>query len=220
MVLIKEWGDVSMKEKKDKKIVIFDVCGTLYNSNTTFDYIRFVCKDSLILKILNIFIIKYLILLTGKVTGRDVYRLLYIYQLRGMEYSELDMAAENFVNYYLHDKIISETHELLAEELNKGTRVLLCSASLEPIIKVIAKKLGVLEYKCSSLCYEDSKCRGKLERDLLGRKHVHFGKINLVVTDNLSDLRLVQQSENSFIVAKQKNIAFWKSNNINVDLIL
>ena len=47
-----------------------------------------------------------------------------------------------------------------------------------------------------------------------------YENIDLVVTDNLSDLELVKKSSKSIILSTPKNIGFWERNGLTVDYIL
>ena len=76
------------------KLIIFDVCWTLYRSNTTFDFIKYVYKvegiNSFKLDFLNSLIGRFLILLLGKLVGRDIYRELFVDLLKGFSKESLE----------------------------------------------------------------------------------------------------------------------------------
>lgn len=207
----------------DNKCAIFDVCGTLFDSNTTFDFVRFYNKESFFIKILSSPFIKYFIVLLGRLIRFDIYRSLFILSLRGVSRDVLLDAALTFYEKSLSSKIIPETIELLENyKLQSDCNVVLCSASLDFIVEVIGDKLGV-GFISSSLRYSsEGICLGYFASDILGCKEKFFiGKeLELVVTDNQSDLALVKLSKQAFIVAKSKNVDFWQSNNFGVDLII
>jgi phosphoserine phosphatase len=207
----------------EKKIIIFDICGTLYDSNTTFDFIRYFRKDSLYIKVLNLKPIKLFLVALGKVISLDIYRFLYIYSLKGTEKVTLIEAASDFYEYVLQYKKIDATHQLLERSKRQNSvDVLYCSASLDIIVQVISERLGGRYYASSLSFSSDGICSGFLSNDLLGKKNVIFeGKeIELTVTDNISDLELLKISKNSFILSKEKHISFWKKNGFTIDLVI
>lgn len=98
---------------------------------------------------------------------------------------------------------------------------MLCSASLDIVVSHIAKKLKV-EYIASELEFNNEICTGKIIKDLLGIKDkiIDAQKIELVVTDNTSDLELIMKSPKSVILSTSKNFNFWKRNGFAIDYIL
>jgi phosphoserine phosphatase len=207
----------------EKKLIIFDVCGTLYDSNTTFDFIKFFRRDSIYIKLLGWRPIKLLLVALGKVISLDIYRSLFIYSLKGIERTTLIEAANDFYEHVLQYKKIDVTHQLLERSKQQiGVDVLYCSASLDIIVQVISERLGG-RYQASSLSFSsDGICSGFLSNDLLGKKDVSFKDmdIELTVTDNISDLALLKISKNSFVLSKKKHISFWQENGFTVDLVI
>lgn len=202
---------------------IFDVCWTMYKSNTTFDFIKFVYNvngiKSFRLMVLSSLIGKLFILFLGKFLGRDIYRGFYVGLLKGFTRSDLEILSSKFYHDYLVRKKIDYTFDLL-EEIDHR-EVLLCSASLDIIISHIAQQLKV-SFFASELEFKNEICTGKISKDLLGMKDkiLENKEIELVVTDNLSDLALVRKSSKSVILSTPKNVIFWKNNGLIVDYIL
>lgn len=205
------------------KEVIFDVCWTMYKSNTTFDYIRFVYQakknKSFRLIILNFKITKLLILFLGKIVGRDIYRELFVGLLRGFSRKDLNILSEKFYLEFLEEKKIGYTFDLFNKIDPK--EIILCSASLDVVVAQIANELKV-DFFASELEFKKEVCTGRIIKDLLGKKDsiLENKKIELVITDNLSDLNLVKKSSKSIILSLPKNINFWKRNGLTVDYIL
>ncbi len=207
-----------------KQLVVFDICGTLYESNTTFDFIGYVNKSKTI-NLLNNRLIKYAFVLLGKLVNKDIYRFLYVRQLKGMSKIELDKLANEFVESWLIGKEITVSHELLMKCKNSNRTCLIISASLDVIVCAICNKLDVDTFYSSELEFVNGIATGYLATDMLGNKHkikevVNSSEIEMVVTDNVSDFNLVSLAKKSFVLSKEKNIAFWRSKNISVDVIL
>ena len=87
------------------KLIIFDVCWTMYKSNTTFDFIKYVykveCINSFKLIFLNSLIVKFSILLLGKLVGRDIYRELFVKLLKGFSKERLQKTSEKYFMLHL-----------------------------------------------------------------------------------------------------------------------
>ncbi|AHE72845.1 hypothetical protein M942_10060 [Enterobacter ludwigii] len=204
------------------KTAIVDVCHTLYNSNTTFDYVDFVLnkknKKTILLKIKPI---KYIIIIMGRLLHKDFYRYLYINKLRGFKKIELENIANEFCRDKLERLKILSTFAIINDEIN-NYKFILASASLNIIIEAIIKNEKVFEENAYSsiLEFKNDICTGKLSQDLLGSKHKYFSEVNWVITDNISDLKLAKKSEKVTILSKPKNIAFWERNGFKVDIII
>lgn len=211
-----------------KKNVIFDVCWTLFRTSTTFSFIDFsltrLNRKSHINFFLRCRIVKLFLVLVGKLLGFDLYRHAYIYLLKGLHKNIIEDLAEKYVEDYLMLRKINQTFELLDYyKSNVEFNVLLSSASLDVVIKPLAYKLGI-NYHASNLGFDDfGFCTGLLENDLLGSKDksiYNLKSVYMVVTDNLSDLKLIRKSENYFIISSRKNAIFWARENIVVDFFL
>ncbi|MGL5490994.1 MAG: HAD family hydrolase [Shewanella sp.] len=208
-----------------KKIYVFDLCHTLYDSNTTFEFISYV-RGGVIFRVLKNKIVKKIVVLLGKLINKDIYRLFFIYQLNGMTKDELLERASSFVEVVLDNKKNTQIHEILEREKKLGSTCVIVSASLDVIVEAVSAHLGIDMFYASELMYEDNKSTGRLKYDLLGEKsNLSFIKENnddleCVVTDNISDLLLVKMARTSVILSRLKNVQFWLDNNIPVDFII
>lgn len=206
----------------DVKLVICDVCDTLYKSNTTFDFIRYLLKKEKGLKyfLFNIFTSKlspvfYFMVLSGKLTQTDVIRKSVLKLLKGKTDNELNSAANSFYDDFLIQRENREVFELIDQ--NKNNNVLLVSSSIDPIIGAIAGRHQIHFYS-SVLEKSESKTTGKLLTDLTGRKHevvsreMKKNKADhlMVITDNKSDFDLVAMASERFvIISKESEKDFW-----------
>ncbi len=199
-----------------------DVCDTLYRSNTTFDFIRFVvAKRGGISRVLLWAIsstqspLFYLLILLNKITGRDWPRQLALQFLRGMSSEELEQEATQFYQHYLVPRANQEIFEYIKKP---GVTAILLSSSINPVIKAIAHANG-LSYFSSELELKDGKATGQLQIDMTGRKHEVARKLIAeraissvgVITDNYSDWELVKLAdERLVVVASEAQKNFWK----------
>jgi HAD superfamily phosphoserine phosphatase-like hydrolase len=199
-----------------------DVCDTLYRSNTTFDFIRFVvAKRGRVSRMLLWAIsstqspLFYLLILLNKINARDWPRQLALKSLRGMSSEELEKEATQFYQQYLVQRANQEVFQYIKKP---GVTAILLSSSINPVIKAIAQANG-LSYFCSELELNDGKATGQLQSDMTGRKHDMARKLMAersipsvgVITDNYSDWELVKLAdERLVVVASEAQKNFWK----------
>ncbi len=140
----------------------------------------------------------------------DLTRFIGLLFLKGYERNKLLDYADTFLDDIpQHQEVIS----LLSDLQSQGNPIVLCSASLDVIIEAIAKRFGITEWYSSTLQYsQNGICLGKLETDLLGKKHINCSIKNdyIMVTDNISDYELVCGAIKSYIVLTPKNKKFWE----------
>ena len=171
-------------------IVLFDVCHTLYESNTTFDFLAdYFSGDS-----------AYQILaakrrsLSGRIRAKfgsfekDLRRD-FVSLLDGEPESKLRKRAVEFIR---QQNTIDATHELLNEAKLRGDQVHLVSGSLDFIVEAVADELSVDASHCTRLMYEDQICRGIITDDLDGHKadllkREFRGEDLVMISDNFSD---------------------------------
>lgn len=198
---------------------IFDVCGTLYYSNTTADFLQYYFeKESpqklfLFNKISNkrslIFLYRAFVF---KVFHRDLFKRARVFLLKGENQEKVGELANQFFEDFLAKIKIEEVHKLLEIEL-KESKVILVSNSIEPVVKAISAKMGI-DFHATRLEVENGSYTGGIEEDLMGIKHkvIHelIGEKLTVVTDNKSDFKLVELAKEKYVVLHKKpDIQFW-----------
>lgn len=211
------------------KLVFFDVCDTLYDENTTFGFLEYYfpqgCK-ALFLKIRKLYIVKALNYLSVRLFGYDFVRQIGISMLKNESQKDLDLQAKYYVSDRLENKKNKEIHILLSRFKEEGKEIVLLSGSLDFIIKAIASKLHIDSYYATTLQYINNVSTGKIGIDLLREKdHILKSNFNgrsyIVVTDNLSDMNIVKDAQQSYILSKEKNIPTWNTlKNIEIIKIL
>lgn len=197
-------------------IYVFDICDTLYFSNTTFDFIDFYLKKSgssfksFVLGLIRnkyspLFIVLYLL---SKISGKDLPKYFALKLLKGSSTEELENVAKVFYQEYLTERRIFITHEILQEAQSQNFQVILLSSTLDPVARVIAENLHV-DFESSELEQKDDFFTGRLKSDITGKKH-HLLKENsgsagyTVVTDNFTDYELVKGATNRYVVIHDK----------------
>ena len=213
----------------EANVFVFDVCDTLFYSNTTFDFLRFVLQQQgatakqTLLKSLTT---RWSPLFVGlavwqKALGGDPIKAVALRLLAGTPKAELYALGRRFVAEFLPARRIARSHELLAGLAATTTRVILLSASLDPVIAALAEALGPIEFVSSQLEYDKhGHATGRLVRELTGQKQHALQQLVAnqaepvrlaVATDNFTDLELVTQAQVRYVVvhsaaAKQ----FWQ----------
>jgi HAD superfamily phosphoserine phosphatase-like hydrolase len=209
------------------ELVIFDVCNTLFDSNTTFDFIRFALKEKrpnkqflfkALTKRLSPFFIAGILL--GKALGKDLVRNLSVSLLKGLRKEELLALAEDFYNKHLQTRRITDVIQIL-EDSRMGHEIWLFSNSIDPVIQTIAMHLG-LQFEASELEYNQQGIfTGRIKRDLSGKKQEaflkRFGKearIKMMCSDNKSDLEILKLAQKPIVVIyKPSDKRFWQTLN-------
>ena len=91
--------------------------------------------------------------------------------------------------------------------------MVLTSATIDPVCEVIAQKLGIHSYHSSKLSYVNDVCEGTLQINLAGNKSKSFdcNFIDVVVTDNLTDIDLIRIARKVVVVTKRSKLINWES---------
>ena len=177
------------------KVIVFDICGTIFKSNTTFDFLKWKLNDNSWYRLYS-FIYhslpwKMFNKLSMSLIHYDVTRMIAISFLRGFSIEQIKNDVALYYDDYLKYRINNKIVEMIDYYKNRPDyRVIIASATLDIIAEHISKQLGVNEWYATTLCSENGICTGKYENDLLGRKTKLFeGLINieLVVSDDISD---------------------------------
>ena len=208
------------------KIAVFDVCGTLYKSNTTFDFLDYFFKVN---KKYNRFrkITGNIFLVAGnhyinKIFHVDLIRKCAISFLKGFSVEEICRVSQKFLTEFLAESQINNVHELMQHYRDKGYKTILMSASLDFIIKEIHAELNTYKYYSTQLEVVNERYTGKIKFDMSSKKDLvlkqDYKVIEslAVVTDNISDIQLVKSASNRHIICwKNKHSKFWSGSQVN-----
>lgn len=198
-------------------ISVFDICGTLYSSNTTFDFLKweFRNKKTYIFysKIYHTFLWKVLNKIIKRTLGYDLTRSIAVRFLKGKTSEQLKQDVAQFYDTYLKEKKNDQAIDILFQYNNvPDNNVIVASATLDIIAEKISNELGVREWYSTKLCFVNGVCIGKYHNDLLGKKSSLFNnydKIDIVVTDDISDIDLIKKSKKCLIVTYPKTVQRW-----------
>lgn len=203
------------------QIAIFDVCDTIYKTNTTFKFLDYYLvndkKYIFFRKITKLFPVKVLNFFLYKVFKKDLMRYFGTLFLRGKEIEEVQKYTHKFVYTNLVSDIKDSTVEMMNVYKDKGYKIVLMSGSYLFIIKEVAKYFNIDFFYASKLKIVNRFYTGKYDRDILLSKYEllkkefkNFDKL-VVVSNNKTDLELMQFADQSFAICnKEDDLKFWK----------
>ena len=190
-------------------LYVFDICGTIFKSNTTFDFLTFwLSPRSKYYSSFNKITRTYLHV--------DITRVIALRFLKGYSRLQLlegaDMFYESYLIKHINDYVVGKLKELI---VNPSCNVLIASATIDVVAEVIARKMQINTWYSSELCYVDGICQGKLSKDLLGKKNdfiqeIQNQTIDSVYTDDFTDIPLLKDARQKNIVVYPKTDKKWK----------
>jgi phosphoserine phosphatase len=203
-------GNVS---RVNPQLVIFDLCDTLYDQNTTIGFIRqyrSLQQDDHISRALRVWLSRfspffYVGAMAHRLFGWDLARQRLIAALTGESKAKLIEAATDYARNVLPSRANPLLHDRLESHLTAGDRVILLSSSIDLVVAEVALALGV-EYRASRLGFSGDRCTGRLTDDLTGRKTAAIrdlldtGPTICVYTDNRSDSDLIAIADRATII--------------------
>lgn len=205
--------------KQDSLIVLVDICGTLYHSNTTFDFLDFFLEKKsyhVFRWFSKLFAWKLINKFTLVLIGKDITRAIAVRFLKGYSKEELSAAMELFYIQRL-SKLENKKSLQVIEELKKeGKNVILVSATLDFIATRVAQAVNVSVYYSTTLNYKNDRCSGTINQDLLRRKLTILNMNGLnppysaTITDDYSDLLLLLNSDLAIVVTKKSMVNKWE----------
>ena len=205
-----------------KQIAIFDVCDTLYNVNTTFQFLdQFLINNKkyfFFRKISKLFLVKVLNYFFYKLFDVDFIRTLGTLFLKGKKVEEI----KNFTYKFVQNNLALEIKKIIAIKINyyknKGYQIVLMSGSYDFIINEVANYFNINEFYASKLKIVDGVYTGKYDKDILIKKNEllmeKYDTIDelVVISNNKTDLNLMMSADQAYAVCnKEKDFKFWKS---------
>lgn len=189
------------------EIVVFDLCDTLVAENTTIGFLRLMAgRHPPVAKALGRWTerdhIGFWIGAIAYRLGRDVARERLIASLRGLSRATIDAGAADYATS-VQDRMNLAVVARLERYRAAGTRVVILSSSLDPVVKAIASSLGV-EGEGSALTFAGESCTGELATDLTGAKleavQRHGDELLAAFSDNWTDLPLLCAARHGVLV--------------------
>lgn len=200
-----------------EKIAFVDICGTLYRSNTTMDFLS--RKSAWFARFRRNLPVRLFSKFSRSVFSYDYIRVKGVKELNGMTKVALQQEAKDFYTSFLEERKLEETHALIDSLRKDGYKIILISATLDFLAAHIAEKVHADAVYATTLDYADDVCNGIIGQDLLGRKHFLAERLVrelsgsediVVVTDDRTDLLLARMANRVVVVTPQGGDDFWK----------
>lgn len=205
-----------------KHLILTDVCDTLIDLNSTYDYIKFLCKhnywNKFLWKLVNNRYFWFLFYVVFRLTWLDLQRKLTFLFFKNMKIEDLQKINQSFRKFYISKR--TKVLDKIIEHKDKWDKIVLVSASINPPIEMLWNYLRV-EYFSSELEEKKWIYTWRVKKDLLWNKEsllvlkkLDISKYDNVsfYTDNLSDIWFItfiqKLSKNSdfYLIIKSKKI--------------
>ena len=212
-----------LRKNNFKKYLLIDICGTYVHENTTFGLIKkHFSKYSFKGIYIRLFTYKFsplkiFIIILEKIIGNDILKKILILSLRGVKISSLEKTAHEYAKDLLSKKSnVNSEISACIKKYSDNFQPIFASSSIEPIVKEISS-LEKIPYISSKLEVINDKYTGKIYNDVTGLKSKEiYKKFNIdlhknnyyLITDNKSDLNMVNDSVLTFFICRKKKISF------------
>lgn len=197
-------------------VYVVDVCGTLVRDDTTLGLLQHhFARDAQRRMRYRLYRaltarrspLRLSFALAERLTGRHLLKHFAVRLLAGDKVETLNQSATEYAVLLLAERRVPSVWPLLEAPLQTG-RVVLASASLEPVVASLAAATGA-RYVASALDQRNGVLTGRYAADLTGRKEqalvekyghgVLAGKM-CAVSDNFSDRPLLEKAARSYVV--------------------
>ena len=165
---------------ENQRLYLFDFCGTIYDSNTTLDFLRFLNNKNLFLYKIKFWCLWILAkaLKDFRVITEHTYTKIRVYSLKGYKKNTIDKFAKEFLlDLEQKEKLNSKIYRQLEKMYRSGGRVILISFTIQNILDQFLeiKKIDIEAYG-SNLAFDSmKKLTGTYELFL-----PTFGKVNFL----------------------------------------
>lgn len=182
--------------------IVVDICWTLYNSNTTYDFLDQVIHEKAYKRLRAFFryrFVHYINLGLLKIFHVDIQRWLAMRFLSAIRPEVIKQMAVEFVKIYLERRKIMESWNIIA-----GRKIIIASGTIKPIADAVAEELGALAVYSGDV----------FKRDII-KNYSEYD----IITDNISDLPLIQKANKAYIVTYNNESRWDKLSIKNVEYI-
>jgi len=171
--------------------LLVDICWTLYHANTTFDFLDYFIHDGKYLRLRHWMknpVVRLVNMLVLKCFHTDCLRHWCLQYIKSYSEQEIYQMASRFVSQQLKDRKIAASWQLIQQR-----DIIIVSGTIDPIAQAVAKLIGAKQVFSNDIYKQDI------------RKH--FTNYD-ILTDNKSDLALVQHAKHAYIVT-YNNQSWW-----------
>jgi phosphoserine phosphatase len=211
------------------KIAVFDACGTITQTNNTFDFINYVLKKDnvfrfVIFKLLLFFSLIISFTRINSLIKRDIIREWSIQLLKDFSVDLIEKRAKKYIEMVEKKYLNEEMLKMIDKEKKNKNKVIIISSSIDPPIKELAAILNI-EYISSELEVKNRKYTGKLKKDLLGKKEkalklfLYDLNNSSIYSDNFEDLNFMKNFGEIYPVVYGFNKKLWGICDKNLNIL-
>lgn len=215
--------------KKSDEICVIDICGTLYDANTTMSFLDYTFaknrKYKIYRKISKTILLRIINKIIVSIFRYDCIRYCAIRFLKGMSEVDIKRLVDRYYEDFLRHKIQLEPIKILKSYQNKqDCHVIIVSATLDCVARKVADEMGIDDFVSSKLAYKGDVCLGLLSLDLLNNKLKvlkclgYDAPYKMTLSDNFSDADIMSLSKRSFIVCSERKKHKWLKNMSNKNI--
>lgn len=205
-----------MKTCSGTTLLIVDVCGTLVRDDTTLGLLAHHFSQhsgrQWRLHFLRSVTARYSPFRLGvafleRISGQHVLKHVLVRMLKNDTVQSLDNSAKSYAEWLLTERTVSSVWNILTPAMQEH-RIVLASASLQPIVSALAGELGI-KYVASELESQKGILTGRYKNDLTGLKIKAISDLigsdlnkqkYHAISDNLTDRELLDGAQEAIVV--------------------
>lgn len=205
-----------MISSSDTTLFVADVCGTLVRDDTTLGLLAHHFSQQpkrqwrlqflrLMTERLSPF--RLAVGLLERITGKHILKHVLVRMLNNDTVHSLESSAKSYAQWLLAERTVTSVWDVLTPAIQEH-RVVLASASLQPVVSALAEQLGI-KYVASELESQKGILTGRYKHDLTGLKIQALSDLigtdlkkqkYHAISDNLTDRELLDGAQKAFVV--------------------
>ena len=201
----------------NKRLVIFDFCGTLISFQTADRYVEFCVRrlqDNKVVqrrhRVIRLMDKLRIFKIYNRICrGNNWRKRMILWQLKGISFEQCDQFAKAYFEEELLPNVVAPVVEKLKEHLAQKERVVILSGGYDIYIKYFAAHFGIREYVSSKIAFEKNRCLGKMDgKDCMRANKIEYlrpllkGETTICYTDSVSDLPILKLVDQPIVVSK------------------
>lgn len=192
------------EDKPEQDIILLDLDGTLIKGQTQKVFLEILRSEGIVRFYDYLFLTSWFIFYKfGFIGNPDKIRCYAYKKIANKSVSEIDNLIDNHF-YKFQNRIFQESYNIIKKYKNKEAKLVVVSASIEPIVKKISQYLNIEDYLCTKLVTNNLRYTGEIAGfPMYGIEKLNSVKSYLFSTalgsnkliyfsDHISDLHLME----------------------------
>lgn len=200
----------------NEQVFIIDICGTMFKSNTTFDFVKYFFHNKWRVKMWFSKPYRIYNYIMFHFFHYEPLRHNLIMCLEGITKDKLQTMAEVFFCQYLKEREHKQTIDVIEAKRLENCHLMIVSATIDVIAQTVASHYNISSCYSTLLEYDaNNVCTGRINIDLLSNKSDFLIDKGLnppyagIITDNYSDKDLIENSKNAFLITYKNKKNKW-----------